>query len=387
MVTFFAIILFVHVLIVVGAHWTYAALTKCYPIDEPYLAPEQEAPRVTICIPARNEEDNIEQCVRSACSQTYAATEVVVLNDNSEDRTGEILAQLQEEFDNLKVLQGKELAPGWLGKPHALWQVQAKATGEYLLFIDADGKLHPRCLSAVMKVVLKEDIPFLTLVPRILLTSFWEWTVQAAMVKSIVGLLPVHIAADPSSKSAVAFGPFMLFKRSAYDAIGGHEAVKDDVIEDKGLAALLKQHGFPIKYVLGTRLQTIHMYKGFWEIWRGWSKNFFPGLERNVFFAIGVTIAFLAIWVAPYLLIPAGLVMTLMHGGSLSLWLFLSVVFLGLRYLHHLTLNALYDLDVDYWYLEPIGFLVLCGIVWNSTYITLAKRPLAWRGRNIHQTG
>ena len=206
------------------------------------------APLISVCVPARNEERNIRACVESILAQDYPNFEVIVLDDRSTDATSEILHDLLMESDSvavapwrhllssnlkehappgrplLQIIHGSDLPKGWAGKPHALFQASAAARGEWLCFIDADTFLSPEALSSCYAKALETKADMFTIMTFQILGSFWEKAVMPIVMTALsVGFSPRKVN-DPNSKDAIANGQFILIKRSVYDAIGGHES-------------------------------------------------------------------------------------------------------------------------------------------------------------------
>ncbi|MFC1890533.1 glycosyltransferase, partial [Thermodesulfobacteriota bacterium] len=241
------------ILSLVANHRSIPKITPRTPIELP-----ENPPKVSVIVPARNEEDNIEQCVRSLLGQDYADFELIVVDDRSDDRTGEILDGLARTEDRLKVIHGVDPAQGWLGKNHAIYQGVGIAGGGYLLFVDADTDLDRACVSQVVNYAEYHGSDLLTIIPRLVNLTFWERLVQPAIMQMILAYFPASRINDPKyPKAASGNGPFMLFRRTAYEAIGGHEGVKADIVEDLTLARKLKGDGFRLSYLKGIELQRL----------------------------------------------------------------------------------------------------------------------------------
>lgn len=206
--------------------------TPLLPADHiPFTRPP---PKISICIPARDEERTIERCVQSVLAQQYPGLEIVVLNDRSTDNTRKILAAIKRDHpENLSILQGETKPAGWLGKPWACYQLGKAATGDILIFIDADTWLEKEAVERVVRTMEHDAVDFLTIWPRQILNSFWEKTIIPLIYYALVTLLPVHyIYRSPrwmprflkkkfSPCFAAACGQFMAFKKEAYRKTGG----------------------------------------------------------------------------------------------------------------------------------------------------------------------
>src|SRR5512146_529796 len=207
-----------------------------------------DAPLISVCVPARNEERNIRACVESILAQDYPNFEVIILDDRSTDATSEILRGIAVQTipasfrknDRLKVISGSDLPKGWAGKPHALFQASAAARGDWLCFVDADTFLAPETLSACYAKAIETQADMFTIMTRQIMGSFWEKVVMPIVMTALsVGFSPRRVN-DPTQKDAIANGQFILIKRSVYDAIGGHERIKHQIVEDKAIAEQVK---------------------------------------------------------------------------------------------------------------------------------------------------
>ncbi len=348
-----------------------------------YGSPPEPAPLVSVIIPARNEEDGIGDCLRAVLAQDYPNFEVILIDDKSTDRTGEIARDFEESDPRLRCIQGKELPPGWMGKNHALFQGVREAKGEFLLFVDADSRLGPECLTQTMSRALEEGSDLLTIVPTLICGGFWEKVVHPILVQMIFVWAPSEKINDPDSEVASGNGPYMLFRRSAYEKIGGHEAVKDNIVEDLELARNIKRSGLRLTYVNAPELMSLRMYTCFSEIWEGWSKNFYLSLGGKVWLTVLASLGIFIYFIVPWLAMPAALAV-LIFGGWDPAWL----AILSLAFAQCLVAMALrrvmfrlYSIDASYPYLQPLGSAVLIGILVNSTIRTQYRKGVSWKGR------
>src|SRR5215216_1118854 len=300
--------------------------------------PPTNAPLISVCVPARNEQRNIRACVEAIIAQDYPNFEVIVLEDRSTDMTGEILRRLAAQNDDLNVISGSDLPKGWAGKPHALFQVSAAARGDWLCFVDADTFLSPTTLSSCYAKAIETNADMFTILTFQIMGSFWEKAVLPIVMTALsVGFSPRKVN-DPKSKDAIANGQFILIKRSVYEAIGGHESVKDQIVEDKAIAEQVKWNGYRLIVADGMQLARTRMYTSLPEMWEGWTKNMYLGLrDRPSLLWLGVFGAFVALVAA--LVLPLwpllGLSWYFKSGGwlaltmlveSLLLWAYLIVM-------------------------------------------------------------
>lgn len=261
--------------------------------------------RVSVIIPARNEEANIARVVRSVASQG-AVREVLVVDDGSSDRTEDILQELRGEIPALRVIRLEDLPEGWTGKSHALAEGARSSSAEWLLFTDADTEHRPGSLEALLARAESERADLLSVSPGQRLLTWWE--------KSVIPLIYVHLArlyrfeevSDPQSPAAAANGQYLLIRREAYQRAGGHEAVRGEILEDVELARRVKAAGRRLIFLPGAEWVETRMYESFGQMWQGWTKNLyllFGGKMGRIlgtiaevkFLDLGVPVAFFAL--------------------------------------------------------------------------------------------
>lgn len=336
-------------------------------------------PRVSILIPARNEADNIEACVRSLLIQDYPDFEVIVLDDHSEDETRLLLTRLARTSNRLRVLDGHPLPEGWLGKHWACHQLAQVATGDLLLFTDADTRHAPSMLRDSVSALLAERADLVTAFPQERAVTWGEKLIIPVIGFGIFSFLPVALARWLNLPSlTVTIGQFMLFRRAAFEAIGGYEAVRDHLVDDVMLGRRIIQHGYTWRLMDGTRHVSCRMYRGFWQAVDGFTKNVFAFFDyRLSLFVVAwgwMAVAFLAppfvIW-ANYFDVPIPFYP-------------LSLAWLG-------TLEALLLWGIAYWrfrfplplvLLYPVSFALFVLIAMRSLVYTLLGQS-SWKGRDL----
>ena len=349
------------------------------------VPPPREAPLISVCIPARNEERNIRACVEAVLAQDYPNLEIIVLDDRSTDSTPEILRLLAGQEDRLKTISGSDLPPGWAGKPHALFQASAVARGEWLCFIDADTFLAPEALSSCYAKAVETHADMFTIMTFQVLGSFWEKTVMPLVMTALsVGFSPRKVN-RPETRDAIANGQFILIKRPVYDAIGGHESVKDQIVEDKAISERVKWGGFRLIVADGMRVARTRMYTSLPEMWEGWTKNIYLGLrDQPSLLTLGVFGAFLAVMAALFL--PAwpmfGYLWYLNNGGWMAAGVILEALALWL-YLILVRARIALNLKIAPWYAgtTPLGAAVFGAMMFTSAWRVLARKGVTWKGR------
>jgi chlorobactene glucosyltransferase len=231
-------------------------------------------PAVSAIIPARNEELNIARSVRSIAAQPEIL-EIIVVDDQSEDRTGEILKELQEELPALRVVRLDDLPWGWAGKPHALAAGAQVAVADWLLFSDADTVHRPGSLGALLAYAKTQGADLLSISPGQKLAAWWEKSVIPVVFVQLAALYPFEKVSNPRSPVAAANGQYILIRRASYESVGGHAAAPDAVLEDVDLARRVKSTGGRLIFLAGAQWAETRMYRTFAEMWTGWTKNLF----------------------------------------------------------------------------------------------------------------
>ena len=278
-----------------------------------FVMPERP-PRVSVLVPARNEEANIGDCVRSLLSQDYPDFEVIVLDDGSRDRTGEILAELAARNPRLRVIAGRELPAGWLGKHWACQQLGEAADGELLLFTDADTRHGPRSLWNGAAAALAQGADLLTAFPRQEVVTWSEKLVVPFFPWSLLSFLPLVLAYRVRSPAlCAAIGQYMLFRRAAYEQIGGYAAVRADAVDDIALGRRIKAHGLRWRMANASQDVRCRMYRDAHQVFEGFSKNLFAGFGYRV-----LPFVFVWLWIGIIFLQPVLIAALAVAGVPLS---------------------------------------------------------------------
>ena len=267
-------------------------------------------PRVSIIVPARNEEDSIEASLSALLALDYDNYEVIAVNDRSTDRTGEIMEEIGKDphrnNGRLNVLHHRELPAGWLGKTHAMWTAANEATGEWLLFTDADVMFKPDSLRRAMAYAEFERADHVVLFPRMIMKRVGEFMMIAFFQTMFVfGHRPWKVA-DPTTQDHMGVGAFNLVRRNVYDAVGTYEALRMEVLDDMKLGKVVKQAGFAQRNVFGEDLISIRWAHGAKGVVDNLTKNFFAVLAfqwwRTLLSAFGLAflnlMPFLGVWLA-----------------------------------------------------------------------------------------
>ena len=353
-------------------------------------------PRVSIIVPARNEEDSIERALNTLLALDYDNYEVIAVNDLSTDRTGEILEEIQRKHSdggapllagvarkpalslskggdtrpNLRVIHHRDLPTGWLGKTHAMWTAANQGTGEWLLFTDADVLFKPDSLRRALAYAEAVHADHLVLFPRMIMKQPGEYMMIAFFQSMFLfGHRPWKVA-DPSTDDHMGVGAFNLVRRSVYEAVGTYEALRMEVLDDMKLGKVVKQAGFRQRNVFGGDLISIRWARGAFGVVNNLTKNFFAILSfqwwRTLIAALGLAFLnfgpFFGVFAAPgWARLPYAVAL-----GSLL------VIYVGMS-----TYSAV---PPYYFLLHPVSTSLFVYTLLRSMVLTLWNDGIVWRG-------
>ena len=359
-------------------------------------APRGDLPDTSLCvvIPAYNEADNIGPCLASVLASDPPCRDwqVLVVDDESSDATAERVTTLLNDRSvsdppcRLLSAGARPSAERWVGKNWACSRAMEEVISSWVLFIDADVRLRPEALRRALAQASRERADLFSLAPRLGCGCLAEWMVQPIMA-SLLGLgFPIEATNDPSSEVAFAAGPFMLFRRSAYESVGGHRALAGEVVEDLALARAIKGAGFRLRYLLGLDAVDLRMYADLPSLWEGWTKNWLIGLDRDVAKALGAAAVVVLMFSSPWLLLPSAVVLLRLL-PQLSFWwlllLGLSLLGIGQQLALRFWQQRRFDVPLTNWWLMGAGGLLLGAIGPVSVWRTLTGRGWTWKGRQL----
>lgn len=343
-------------------------------------------PRIAVLIPARNEAATIGACLRSLLAQEYPNVAILVLDDQSEDDTGAIVTAIAAKDGRVRLLRGTPLPPGWLGKCHACAQLaNAAADADYLLFTDADTVHGPRSVAQALGAMEGGHLGLLSVLPRQRAVTFAEQLLLPLLPLSILMLLPVGLVARrPEPSLSAGIGQLLCMRRATYQSIGGHAAVRDQVLDDVMLARRAKAAGGRADLLDGGDAVQCRMYTSFGAIWRGFSKNQFDFYGRSIGFTMLAVLLQLALFVAP---LPIDLIMLAQRQPWLAIapWLAAYLLAVAMRLLIAARVGGPgTDLRspgaiLAAW-LAPLAAALQVAITLNSLRWGLTGK-LSWKGR------
>ncbi|MBC8102799.1 MAG: glycosyltransferase [Cytophagales bacterium] len=357
------------------------------PTDRPRTGRTRETvaiwPSLSVLIPARDEEKTLARCVTSLASQHYQGTlEVLILDDHSSDSTGLIAGGLAASDSRIRAFKGGELAAGWKGKPNALRQLAAQATGDLLLLTDADCVFQRGALEASVRFRESARADCLSLMPYLECSSFWEHVVVPLQYFIVFVTLPVrNVYASKNPAFAAANGAFLLLPRSLYADLGGHEAVRAEMAEDIKFAQHVKRRGFRLVYGDGSQVYSVRMYESLRGVWDGFSKNLFPAMGKSLPILTVWAIFLIVTQILPFVFVGAALV--LRSRSPALFWLPLAHVAAALSIRTALSLRFRQRL----WAVvtHPVGWGITIAIAMNSAYLAYSRKGHSWKGR-VYET-
>jgi chlorobactene glucosyltransferase len=341
-----------------------------------------ESPLISVIIPARNEGRNIKRSIQALFEQTYPNYELIVVDDRSNDETPNILLELKKQDARLHIIHGVELPMGWAGKPHALVQGAVAARGEWLCFMDADTFAAPDLLGSTYRKAVNLGVDLFSILTDQELDSFWERTILPLVFLGLSFGFPAQRVNDPSKPDAISNGQFILIKRTVYDHVGGHSAVKDRIDEDKAIATLVKRAGYRLVIADGRKVARTRMYTSLPEMWEGWTKNIYLGLSDRLWLLLfGAILGLVVSIVLPFWLL--GGLIWLSSGGEIAavvvvaeaglLWAFLSVK-------RYQSCRA-FHIPGGYAFTFPLGALIFTAMMFASAYNVISGQGVLWKGR------
>ena len=335
---------------------------------------------VSVIIPARDERDNIRAAVEACLQQDHAQMEVCVIDDGSSDGTRAVLDSIVDS--RLRIIDGGDdaLPEGWLGKPWACHRASQHARGDWLLFVDADVRLAPAAVSRSVQYAVENELGMVSGLGQLVNVSIGERLIQPVVTGMIIAandLTDVNDQEQP--EKALASGQFLLFERSAYDTLGGHGAVKSNVLDDVGLALAAKESSLGYHLVHMRELYRCRMYQSGAECWRGWRKNLFPGMERR-WGILGLAIGFQWLFIVGPLMV---FLLAVLQGWG---WVILAST-LPLAAMHILRwyLDGVYGQPRLFGLLTHIFSNVLVGFLMMDSAWHTTRGAAVWKGRVIRR--
>lgn len=334
--------------------------------------------RVSVLIPARDEAANIAACVAAVLAQDHPVHQVVVFDDGSTDATPDILARLAADHPVVTVVNGDGLPPGWVGKPHACHQLARHATGDVLLFVDADVTLHPEGLSRLADLLSDNDV--VTAFPDQHTNSLAERLMMPLLCLTYTAWLPLLLIPHTQDPRVLAAnGQVLAIRRGALDALGGFAAVRQEVVDDMALCRLAKGTSSRVCFADGARIASCRMYRSGADLWAGFSKNLYEGIGGSIPALAGVILLYTVTMVLPFVAAPVAALVA-------PAWLPAALAGVTLNLLTRAMLAARFGHSPLSVLLHPIAVIGLLAIAVNSARWSL-QGAIHWRGRTYAARG
>ena len=352
--------------------------------DEPPPADECSSPKISVLIPARNEESDLPRCLSSLQQQVYPSFTVTVLDDGSTDRTSSIARTFSDADDRFSVMSGQPLPEDWAGKPWACQQLAGQADGDLLLFVDADTWFTPDVLSRTAGLMSRKQPGLFSVMPKQVAESFGERLVLPGLYMLFLCGSRLWNLEDPDHQEmAAANGQFICVPRDVYEAIGGHRSVRRQVVEDIALARAVKSAGYTL--VARTAIDSVscRMYESSREVFDGFSKNAYASMDERPATAVSA----IAVMIATHIVPPVSLGRNLLSRNRSARSIALPAIEIGLgvtlRWLVSQRTGFL-QRDSALAHLNAVAFVV---ITVRSMWWRYAGGGYRWKGRQYSTAG
>jgi len=339
-------------------------------LEKTGIARDEFCPRISILFAARDEEEKLAAALETLIALDYPNLEIVAVDDRSEDSTPQILAAFVARDARVRMVRIDELPAGWLGKPHALQRGYEAASGEWLLFTDADVQFHAESLRRAVSIVEERKLDHLTLMCAVQMHGFWE-----KMLITFFGL-GFHVATNPNnvgnprSKSYVGIGAFQLVRRTAYEESGMHRRLALEVVDDMKLAKNIKQAGFRSCVGVAQKHVSVRWHAGAGNIVRGVTKNFFAAASYSLGVVAAQSLGIFCTNILPFAALP------FLHGWPLAFDAYAVAAALGF----HAGVAVVMRVSPLYALTNPLGAILFTYMLLRSTVVTMWQGGIVWRG-------
>lgn len=338
--------------------------------------------KVSVIVPCRNEARNLPTLIPSLMAQDYPHIEFIFLDDRSTDDTLKLLEEAAAKYPRVKVLKGKPLPPGWTGKNHAMHQCAEAATGEWLLFSDADTEHLRHSVSSSLRYAQERRVDLLTLSARCVCKSFGEHLVQPMGIGCFSVWFKLEDVNDPNSNTPLACGQYLLIKKSVFQAVGGAERIKDAVTEDLALFKNVKAAGYRCELAIGAHIFATRMYQSFGESWVGWRRIYLHALDKNVPSLIQKILMLIFFSTLPFFILPTAAYLWASGHSEWALTTYLAgglcAFILFLRSRSHAALKA------SQWsiFLHPLSAIAIIAILIDCLKHHFQGRKVEWKAQH-----
>lgn len=374
--------------VLVGVSLTWILLIKSMWVsfrDSPFLdkfdvKPHQK-PKVSVIVPARNEEVFIEKCLASLLDQDYENYEVIAIDDRSDDKTGEIIKKIAKQNSKIVYVLADPKPEKWMGKNWACVEGFKKSTGELLLFTDADTKHSKNMISLSVAHLLSEGLDALTVIPKMLCLDKWTKITLPMLSTFLHTRFSAIRVNDPSKKTGYFFGSFFIIKRKTYESVGTHEGVKGEIVEDGALGKKVKESGHKLKMVRGEHLIEAVWARDWSTLWHALKRLMIPLYLQNKNMSIGIFFAVLFLLFMPFpILVYSAIFASLSE--SFSVLFVVSILTVSLVYFAAiLEAKKGLSLGLGYALLGPVGSSIIVSGFAAGILQAKSNTAVMWRGR------
>jgi chlorobactene glucosyltransferase len=341
-------------------------------------------PLISILIPARNEAGNISICLKSLLKQDYPNLEIIVLNDNSTDGTSKVVKVIAEKDNRVRLVEGAPLEDGWIGKNFASHQLARYAKGEYFIFTDADTLHFPKTISSAFGALITTKVDALSIYPRQIMVTFAERMTVPIINIALQCFIPfILIKKSKSPLFCTAIGQFMMFKREAYEKIGGYESIKGNMVDDIQISKRVKKSGYKFMVFDGRNTIYCRMYKSLKGVIIGLAKSIYPAFNGNIVALFSFTGLLTATLLIPFMLLPLGAFLFDWPVAIIRLIIFQIIIVLAIKTIFAIKYKQRM-LDI---LLSPVSMAIMDALIFVSFFQAKYGEGLSWKGRVYDVSG
>lgn len=342
----------------------------------------KSTPKVSIILPARNEEGFIGKCLESLLEQDYENYEIIVIDDSSEDSTGKIISEFAKKNSKIIHVSAKPKPEGWMGKNWACMEGYRKASGELLLFTDADTKHSKNVISLAVAHLISLELDALSAIPKMLTFDFWT-NISLPMISTFLhtrfSALNVN---NPSKKTAYFFGSFFIMKKTTYEQVGMHEGVKQEIIEDGALGKKVKESGYKMRIVRGEHLIDAVWARDKITLWNALKRLMIPLYLQSEKIAIGSFLATLFLLFVPFPIFATSVFLSVETTSAKILCITAALASLLIYVGAIIETKIMLRLRLIYALFAPLGGLVVVLGFFNGLLQAKKSSSISWRGRS-----
>ena len=350
------------------------------PYLEDYEQTKHDTLKVSIILPARNEEDYIKKCLDSLLKQDYPNYEIIAIDDSSEDSTGHIIEEYAKNNSKIIHVKARPKPDGWMGKNWACMEGYRKASGELLLFTDSDTEHSSNILSLAVSHLLSLNLDVLTVIPKMLCLDRWTKITLPMITTFLHTRFSALRVNNPTKKTGYFFGSFFIIKQEVYESVGTHEGVKHEIVEDGALGRKVKESGFKLRMVRGEHLISAVWARDFSGLWHALKRLMVPLYLQNSGIAVGIFFAVLFLLFMPFPILAYSITFFDSTNSFFPLFI-ISIVSSLLIYIGAIVETKGLFLKFSYAFLCPIGSFIVVGGFLSGILYAKSDAAVSWRGR------